>query len=148
MTKKKFDHLKKKFSSSTLTVIGFIILLAVTWFYLSKPSFKTQQAEKNHSLLQLEFQNLLSAFIEKKHPEVIEISFHKVWTKTTSDPSEVDIFFSYSLKTEGTTGGSTSLKGSALLKKIQNEVWQVHNFKVENTELKFSTPLLIKANPK
>ena len=145
MIEKLFNRLKNKISSSAITVIGFIFLLTVTWFYLSKPSFQTQQTEKTHSLLQIEFQNILSNFIEKNHPEVTEINFHKVWTKTTTNPSEVDIFFSYSLMTEGETGGSTSLKGSALLKEVENEIWQVQNFKVENTELKFSNPMLIKA---
>ncbi|MCZ0933397.1 MAG: hypothetical protein OXJ52_09650 [Oligoflexia bacterium] len=133
-------------SPAFFTVLAFILLLVFTWFYLSKPSFQIQEEEKIHSFLQTEFQNLLSGFIEKQHPEVKEISFHKVWTKKTAKPSEIKIFFSYSLTTEGETGGEALLAGSALLKKIQNQVWQIQNFRVKNKEIEFSDPLLIKAS--
>ena len=135
------------FSQSVLTVAGFVLVLVFTWFYLSKPSFQIQEEEKVHSFLQTEFQNLLSRFIEKKHPEVTAISFHKVWTKKTAQPTEIKIFFSYSLTTEGSAGGKASLTGSALLKEIQNKTWQIQNFKAENKVIEFSDPLLIKASP-
>ena len=142
-----FSKLKNKiFSPSVFTVLTLIFLLVFTWFYLSKPSFQIQEEEKVHSFLQTEFQTLLSRFIENKYPEVTEIQFHKVWTKKTAQPSEIKIFFSYSLTTEGETGGEALLAGSALLKKIQNQVWQVRNFKVKNTEIEFSDPLFIKAS--
>ncbi|MDE0092714.1 MAG: hypothetical protein OXN83_05475, partial [Oligoflexia bacterium] len=59
-----FSNLKNKvLSHSALTVLGFISLLALTWFYLSKPSFQIQEDEKTHSFLQMEFQDFLSGFI-------------------------------------------------------------------------------------
>lgn len=48
--------------------------------------------------------------------------------------------------TEGETGGETLLEGSALLKKIQNQTWQVQNFTAKNTKIEFSEPLIIKAS--
>ena len=146
--KKIFDQLELKnklFLPQVFTVLIFIFLLVFTWFYLSKPSFQIQEEEKIHSFLQLEFQNQLSEFIEKQHPEVSAIVFNKVWTKKTSKPSEIKIFFSYSLSTEGESGGENLLSGSALLKKTQDQVWQIQKFKAKNTEIEFSEPLLIKA---
>lgn len=96
--------------------------------------------------MQIEFQNLISNFIEKKYPEITSIKFHKVWTKKTDQADEIKIFFSYSLTTEGESRGETLLEGSALLKEIQNQVWQVQNFQIKNTEIEFSDPLLIKAD--
>ena len=136
----------KLFSPQTFTVVIFLFLLAFTWFYLSKPSFQIQEEEKIHSFLQMEFQNLLSNFIEERYPEVSSIVFHKVWTKKTNKSNKIKIFFSYSLTTQGENGGENLLAGSALLKKIENQVWQIRNFKVKNTEIEFSEPLIIKAS--
>ena len=141
-----FSKLKNTVSSSfVFTVLILIFLLVFTWFYLYKPSFQIQEEEKIHSFLQMEFQNLLSNLIEKQHPEITAINFHKVWTKKTAQSNEIKIFFSYSLTTEGEIGGTAMLSGSALLKKVQNQVWQIQNFKAQNTEIEFSDPLLIKA---
>ena len=136
----------KILSPAVFTVLAFILLLVFTWFYLSKPSLQIQEEEKVHSFLQMEFQNLLSEFIERQHPEVKEINFHKVWTTKTAKPSEIKIFFSYSLTTGGESGGEALLSGSALLKKIQDQIWQIQNFKVKNKEIEFSDPLLIKSS--
>ena len=142
---KSFFDKKKLFSPAVFTVVIFSFLLLVTWFYLSKPSFQIQEEEKTHSFLQLEFQNLLSDFIERQYPDITEINFQKVWTTKTAQADEIKIFFSYSLVTEGETGGEAVLSGSALLKNIQDQVWQVQDFKAKNTEIQFSEPLLIKA---
>ena len=142
---KSFFDKKKLFSPAVFTVVIFSFLLLVTWFYLSKPSFQIQEEEKTHSFLQLEFQNLLSDFIERQYPDITEINFQKVWTTKTARADEIKIFFSYSLVTEGETGGEAVLSGSALLKNIQDQVWQVQDFKAKNTEIQFSEPLLIKA---
>ena len=142
------DFKNKFFSRPALTALGFICLLIFTWFYLSKPSFQIQEEEKTHSFLQTEFQSLLSNFIEKKHPEVTKIKFHRVWTKKTSQPREIKIFFTYSLTTTGDTGGESLLEGSALLKETQSQVWQIQDFRVKNTEIEFSDPLIIQAKPK
>ena len=141
-----FKLKNKLFSPQIWTALIFMLLLALTWFYLSKSSFQIQEEEKIHSFLQTEFQNLLSNFIEKRHPEVTAISFHKVWTKKTARPSEIKIFFSYSLTTKGEHKGENLLAGSALLKETQNQVWQIQHFKVKNKEFTFSAPLLIKAS--
>ena len=136
----------KVISTSFFTIVVFVFFLLFTWLYLSKPSVQIQEEEKVHSFLQTEFQNLLSNFIETQHPEVTEISFQKVWTKKTALPSEIKIFFNYSLTIDGEAGGETVLTGSALLKEVHKKTWQVRNFKVKNTEVEFSDPLFIKAS--
>ena len=135
-------------SSSFFTLTGFIIILCLSWFYLSPPPWSNEE-ERVHSFLQNQFQTLVSDFVAEKHPEVDNITFHKVWTKNTSDPHQVKIFFNYSLWTKGESGGELLIEGEALLTKSDEEaeLWIVQEFQVTDSIVDFSEPLLIKAQP-
>ena len=148
-----FKNLKnkiKEISSNGLffTVAGFILILCLSWFYLSQPSWNNAE-EQMHGNLQNRFQNLIADFVAKKHPEVTEITFHRVWTKNTSNSNEIKIFFNYTLLTEGEAGGELLISGEALLQKSpeKESLWVVQNFQVTDSFLDFSEPLLIKAAP-
>lgn len=131
--------------SSLLTVIGFILILYLSWFYLSQPDLSEE--ERVHGFLQDRFQTLISDVVAKKHPEIDEIVFHKVWTQKTSDLSQIKIFFSYSLNTEGAAGGSVLIDGEAILEKSlkQEGLWLVKGFQIKDSSIDFSEPLVIKA---
>ena len=128
-----------------LTVAGFILLPSLSWFYLYQSHINEE--EQIHSHLQDRFQTLVSDFVADKHPEVYKIIFHKIWTKSIPDSSQIKVFFSYSLFTEGETGGSTLIEGEAILEKSpeQEELWTVTDFQTKDSEINFSEPLVIRA---
>lgn len=130
-----------------LTLIGFLAILGFTWFYFFKSQNRLQKNEEIHVWIQNEFQNLLSDLIEQKHPEISKIIFHKVWTKDTKNPTEIKIFFNYSLSTKGESGGTAHLAGSALLKQSNKEQWKIYDFMIDKNLIDFSEPLVIQANP-
>lgn len=135
---------KRLASSSFWTLVGFIFILSVSWFYLSPPSWNNEE-EQVHSFLQNRFQTLVSDFIAQKRPEVDKITFHKIWTKKTPDPQAIQIFFSYSLWTTGEAGGDLLIEGEALLQEADEGLWLVQDFQVTDSFVDFSEPLLIKA---
>ena len=142
------NSLKKKFpSNSVFVVTGFILILCLSWFYLSQPSWNNEE-EQIHSFLQHRFQTLVSDLVSRKHPEVNKITFHKVWTKNADEPHKIKIFFSYSLFTKGKSGGDTLIEGTALLKKSSEKegLWIVQDFQVTDSFLDFSEPLVIRAS--
>ena len=106
-------------SSSFFTVAGFILILCLSWFYISQSPW--DEEEQIHAYLQDQFQTLVSDFIAKKHPKIDEIIFHKIWTKSTPDPHRIKIFFNYSLFTKGESGGELLIKGEAILEKSQEQ---------------------------
>ena len=149
-----FKNLKNKIkevSSKGLffTVAGFILILCLSWFYLSQSLWNNEIEEQVHGNLQNRFQVLIADFVAKKHPEVTEITFHRVWTKNTSNSNEIKIFFNYTLLTEGESGGELLISGEALLQRSSEKesLWVVQNFQVTDSFLDFSEPLLIKAGP-
>lgn len=144
--KKLKDRSKKnRLSSSLFTVVGFILVLYLSWFYFS-PSHLSEE-ERIHGFLQDRFQTLISDVVANKHPEIDEIIFHKVWTKNISDSGQIKIFFSYSLITQGSAGGSVLIEGEATLEKSlkKKELWIVKDFQITDSLIDFSEPLVIKA---
>lgn len=133
--------------SSFFALAGFIFVLCLSWIYLSQPDL--DEEERLHGLLQNQFQSAVADLVAKKRPETDEIVFHKVWTKRSSDPRQIEIFFSYSLLTEGEAGGELSIEGSALLEQSMDReaFWLVQNFQVTDSSLSFSEPLAIRASP-
>lgn len=127
------------------TAIGFILVLVFSWIYFV--GSLSNEEEQLHSRLQEEFQILVSDFVAKKHPDVNEIIFHRVWTKNTSQSHQIKVFFHYSLLTTGPAGGELLIKGESLLEKSteQKNLWVAKNFKVTNSLVEFSEPMLIKA---
>ena len=141
------QKINKKFPLSLIaTASGFLLVLLFSWIYFV--GSLSNNEEQIHSRLQEEFQILVSNFVAKKHPEVKEIIFHRVWTKDTANPDQIKVFFHYSLMTTGPAGGELLLKGESLLEKSmeQNNFWIAKNFKVTNSAVEFSEPLLIKAS--
>ena len=138
--------LKKISLKGIFALAGFILLLCFSWLYLSRPPVDDEE-EQIHSQLQNQFQVLISDLAAKQRPSTDEIVFHKVWTKKSDDPHKIKIFFSYSLKTEGAAGGDLLIKGSADLEKSDEKpgTWLAQNFKITESALDFSQPLLIKA---
>jgi len=143
--KLKDEKARKTFFRSLFTLVGFIFILGLSWFYLSR-SFQDTEGEYLHGLLQNRFQTLISDSVVKKHPEVVEIIFHKIWTKNTPDPDQIQIFFSYSLRTTGDARGDLVVDGEALLKRSpkKERLWIVQDFQIMDSFLDFSEPLLIK----
>ena len=105
--------------SLVATAVGFTLVLIFSWIYFV--GSLSNEEEQTHSLLQEEFQNLVSDYVAKKHPDVEEIIFHRVWTKNTSTPNQIEIFFHYSLRTTGPAGGELLIKGKSLLEKPEEQ---------------------------
>lgn len=137
-----FNFLRKLDLKLSFSFFIFIGLLALSWFYLSDTFKINSEEEVTHRLLQTNFQEALLRRIKEKHPEVNNISFHKVWTKKTNDPSQVEIYFSYSLSL---ADGDSELEGSALLSLSREKLWRITNFQVEKTHLEFLEPLVVKS---
>ena len=141
------NKIKKKLSLKAIFVLtSFVLLLCFSWLFLFQPSVNDRE-EQLHSLLQNQFQTLISDLAVKQRPATDEIIFHKVWTKKSDDPHKIKIFFSYSLKTKGEAGGNLLIKGSADMEKSIEKpgLWLAQNFKITESALDFSKPLLIKA---
>lgn len=145
--KLKDKRTRKTFFRSLFTLAGFIFILGLSWFYLSR-SFQDTEKEYLHGLLQNRFQTLISDSVTKKHPEVAEIIFHKIWTKNTPNPDQIQIFFSYSLRTTGDAVGDLVIEGEAMLRRSpkKERLWVVQDFQIMDSFLDFSEPLLIKAD--
>ena len=146
-----YSRIKEKISrsipvSALLTLLSFVFILTLSWFYLSERD-NSGKEEETHAFLQEQFQNLISEAVIQQAPEVEELIFHKVWTKNRKNPDEVKIFFSYSLLTKGQAGGESLLEGEALLKKSPEQagLWIVRNFQITDIAVEFSEPLVIKA---
>ena len=140
------NTLKKYFSTSSIALTGLIFLLIVSWFYI----YKNQQTsnEDVHRWLQEQFQVVVSDYVEKKYPAIKQITFHKIFTQKTSQPTQIKIFFSYSLDIEDEASGELSIEGEAFLtQKDSNKNWLLSEFKVTNSLLEFSEPFVIKASP-
>ena len=127
------------------TLLAFLMILILTWVYFSKSQDRLQNNEKTHTWIQNEFQKLLSDWVEQKHPEISSITFHKVWTKDTKTPTDIKIFFNYSLVTKGESGGTADLTGSALLKRASEQQWEVQDFEINKNLIDFSQALVIQA---
>ena len=141
----KKNRFKLNFSASSLSFTGFLFLLFVSWFHIHQG--KQSSYEHTHQWLQEQFQNVISDYVENHYPSVREITFHKVYTKKTDEPSVIKIFFSYTLTTKDTTSSDLSLDGEALLtQKISSKDWMLSQFKVTKSFLEFSEPFYIKAS--
>ena len=136
---------KTHFLQLSLAVIILSAVFFLSWFYLSDNKKTRKEEEQKHSYLKVRFQEALSDLVRKKHPEINKITFNRVWTKKTNNPLEVEIHFIYSLSLEGEAGGGAELEGSAVLSLVENNLWQIQNFQIEQNRLQFSDPLLIKA---
>lgn len=135
---------KKFVSALILSGLGFA--LAASWFYFYASQGVIDQ--ETHSLLQEKAQAVLSDYIEESRPEIRHIVFHKVWTKNTSRPDRVKIFFSYTLSTEEKAiAGDFFIESEAYLTRQPNsQDWILSDFQAKNKFLEFSEPLLIKAS--
>ena len=142
---KKIISLKVSFGY-LLTLVGFIFMLYMSWFFLSQR--RLNEEEYLHGLLQERFQSLVSNLAINEHPEIDEIIFHKVWTKKLDDPHKVKILFRYSLLLTGDKGGNSEIEGDAILERSpeREDTWIVNNFQVTDNLLGFSEPLVIKAD--
>ncbi len=128
-------------------LVALVFLLLLSWIYLQKTQENSK--EELHGSLQEKFQMVISNYVEKRNPHITSITFHKVWTKKTTSPTDIKIFFTYSLVTEQEAGGHLLADGEALLSQsVEDENhWILNNFKVTNSFLDFSEPMIIKAFP-
>ena len=139
-------NLKKRDSFVTVeTVKSFVALVLliglfiVTFMYFAGPDkFK----EKQHALLKESFEKELRALIQKKHPEVIQVSFENLRTKQTKHPNKVEIHFKYLVTLKD---GENRLEASALLNLMDNQVWQIQDFQILKNRMSFSESIPIKA---
>ncbi len=128
-------------------LIALIFLLLLSWVYLQKAQESSN--EELHGLLQEKVQMTISNYVEKKNPHIESITFHKIWTKNTNSPSDIKVFFTYSVVTGKKDGASLLADGEALLSQSSKneDHWVLSNFKVTSSFLDFSEPMLIKASP-
>ena len=135
---------KKKYSS----LVTLVCLLLLSWFYLQRAQKNSR--EELHSLLQEKVQLAISNYIEKNNPYITSITFHKVWTKNSNFSTDIIIFFTYSLVIEQEAGANLLVDGEAILSQSDKDEdhWVLNDFKVTNSSLDFSEPMLIKASSK
>lgn len=138
----------KSYLLPALPLLVLLSLLAVTWIFFETRSNKSQ--EIIHSLLQEKVQSAISDYAIKSNPNITKIEFHKIWTKDMSADDEIEVFFTYSIVEEKDKQESTLLiEGEAVLNQSEADKnhWILNNFKVSNSLLDFSKPMLIKASP-
>ena len=137
-----------KKGSRYLPVLGFVVLLLSSWFLLQ--NVKSSSQEDIHKELQEKVQEAISNYVITYTPHITGITFHKVWTQKTSSPTVIKIFFSYTLVTDEEAPGSLLIDGEALLSLSDKNKyhWMLSDFKVTNSLLEFSKPMVIKFSEK
>ncbi len=128
-----------------LALAGLLALMAVSWVAL-RPDRDFN--ERLHAVLQDQTQLSLAAYVEKNHPDVSNIAFHKISTKETGRRGQIKVSFQYSLVyDEGEDSGEILIDGSALLTQSESDPsrWKLHDFQAANSAVEFSEPLVIKA---
>ena len=136
----KLESLKNKALSlhpSFWAIGGLVLLLILSWLVLQKRAEKLD--EDFHALLQEKVQSVISNYVEENNPEVKSIRFHKVWTKETSDPGKMKIFFSYALEIEEKeSGGDLLVDAEAVLRNSEEnkDRWILEDFQVKDSFFK------------
>ena len=131
---------------SYISLAGLALLLIFSWIYLEQSS--EELSESVHSALQEKFQSVVSDYVEKNYPTINQITFHKTWTENTSDPNHIKVYFSYSLTIKDNKADSEMIMdGTANLSRTSKNRWLLTNFKVTDSLVEFSQPLIIKALP-
>ena len=137
--------LKQKFLSY-IPLAGLALLLIFSWIYLEQSS--EELSESVHSALQEKFQSVVSDYVKKNYATINHITFHKTWTENTSDPSHIKVYFSYSLTIKDNKADSEMIMdGTANLNRTSKNRWLLTDFKVTDSLVEFSQPLVIKALP-
>ena len=137
--------LKQQFLSY-ISLAGLALLLIFSWIYLQQSS--EELSESVHSALQEKFQSVVSDYVEKNYPTINRITFHKTWTENTSDPNHIKVYFSYSLTIKDNKADSEMIMdGTANLNRTSKNRWLLTDFKVTDSLVEFSKPLIIKALP-
>ena len=134
--------LKKLSAYGSLAVL--ILLLAFSWIFLRPDS--DELSESLHGALQENFESSISQHIKQRHPQIQGIDFQKIQTENTDNPDRVNISFSYLLSVKDDAGDSEILiDGTAVLVRKSSNRWTLTDFKVTDSFLEFSEPLVIKA---
>ncbi|MCY4513350.1 MAG: hypothetical protein OXB86_06650 [Bdellovibrionales bacterium] len=136
--------LKQQFLSY-IPLAGLALLLILSWIYLNQSPKGLD--ELAHSALQERFQSVVSDYVKKNYPSIHQITFHKTWTENTPDPNHIKIYFSYSLTIEDDKADSEMVMDgtAALNRKSGSNNWLLTDFKVTDSLVEFSKPLVIKA---
>ena len=145
MLKKLFSFFQKNILSY-FGLLCFFAVLTASWFYFYYDS-KQEVSEVVHGVLQEKFQSVVADYVEVHYPEVEHISFHKIWTENTESIHKLKIYFSYTLDiSQKEAAGKVLIDGEAFLIRSRDQQWLVKDFKVSDSYLEFSTPLVIKAS--
>ena len=127
-----------------LSLAGLAGLLILSWMYLHQSPEEIN--ESIHSALQEKFQSTVSDYVKKNYPAISRITFHKTWTENTSDPYHIKVYFSYSLIIKDNKADSEMImEGTASLNRKSGHRWLLTNFKVTDSLVEFSKPLVIRA---
>ena len=148
-SKGKTEILKKMLKQQFLPYIslaGLAGLLILSWMYLHQSP--KEISESVHSILQEKFQSTVSGYVKKNYPAIRRITFHKTWTENTSNPDRIKVYFSYSLTIQDNKADSEMIMdGTADLNRKSGNRWLLTDFKVTDSLVEFSKPLVIKALP-
>ena len=129
---------------SYISLAGLALLLILSWIYL----YQTPKGldESAHSALQEKFQSVVSDYVKKTYSSIYQITFHKTWTENTPDPNHIKVYFSYSLTVKDNTAESEMVMDgtAALNRQSGSNNWLLTDFKVTDSLVEFSKPLIIK----
>ena len=129
---------------SYISLAGLALLLILSWMYLYQSPKELSELE--HGALQEKFQSVISDYVKKNHPKILRITFHKAWTENTSDRNRVKVYFSYSLIVRDQKADNKMvIDGTASLNRKSGNHWLLTDFKVTDSMVEFSEPLIIKA---
>ena len=127
-----------------VSLTGLALLLILSWMYLHQSP--EEISESVHSMLQEKFQSTVSNHVKKNYPTINRITFHKTWTENTSNPDHIKVYFSYSLTIKDNKADSEMIMdGTASLNRKSGNRWLLTDFKVTDSLVEFSKPLVIKA---
>lgn len=120
-----------------------VVLLINTWFMFHQ---KLQYPAEVHINLQKQLKQLLHKELQKSST-LTGMVFHKMDTKATTQQNQIEAVFRYSYNDAENV--NITVTGRALMKRkvqkpvTQSDIWNVQHIKVNNTALKFSTPIVL-----
>ena len=149
--KEKPEILKKMLKQQFLPYVSLAGLAALAEFILGCICINPRKKSMISctAALQKKFQSVVSGYVTKNYPAIRRITFHKTRTENTSHPDHIKIYFSYSLTIKDNEADSEMvMDGAASLNRKSGNRWLLTDFKVTDSLVEFSKPLVIKALPK
>lgn len=135
---------KNTLASTWLVAIVFASALFLSWTFFNKSL--PQDQEELHKSFQDQFQVIFFDFIKEKYPQVKQVVFHNLWTKSyNTELTQIQIFFHYSIFWDNQAEGETKQQAQAIFKKHSTKpnLWTLASINITDNHVIIHKPLVI-----